>query len=60
MERRELFSIADTPYAGLRSNAHPLALKPGEAIDAINLRATPGHAIKLRDGIAQEQKRFQR
>jgi hypothetical protein len=54
MERRELYSVADTPFRGLRSHAHPLALKPGEAFDAKNLRAEPGHALRVRDGIAQE------
>ena len=54
MERRELYSVADTPFRGLRSDAHPLALKPGEAFDAKNLRAEPGHALRVREGIAQE------
>jgi hypothetical protein len=54
MDRRELYSVADTPFRGLRSDAHPLALKPGEAFDAKNLRAEPGHALRVRDGIAQE------
>lgn len=54
MEKRELFSIADTPFRGLRSDAHPLALVPGEAFDAINVRAEPGSPIRVRNGIAPE------
>lgn len=54
MARVDLFSTSQTPYKGLKSDRHPLALKPGEAFDAKNLRADPGRAVRVRDGIAQE------
>ncbi len=54
MERRELFSVSDTPFRGICSDRHPLALKPGEAFDAQNLRAEPGRPISVRNGIAEE------
>ncbi len=54
MEKRELYSVSDTPFRGLCSDRHPLALKPGEAFDAQNLRAEPGRPISVRNGIADE------
>ncbi len=50
----DLFNIDTTPYKGLRSDAHPLALNPGEAFDAVNVRCERGTPISVRRGIDQE------
>jgi hypothetical protein len=54
MNKKDLFSIPDTPYRGLFSDRHPLALKPGEALDAVNVRADEGRPIATRNGVVQE------
>jgi hypothetical protein len=53
MQKQDLFSVPETPYKGLVADRHPLALKPGEFLDAQNLRCDLGQAIRVRNGIAQ-------
>ena len=50
MKRKTLFSTRQ--FGGLKSAQDPLALAPGDASDATNLRKEPGGPIKVRNGVS--------